>query len=116
MTLLAHRISGGVLTVTLEGVDSPALALFVAGQEVGALNRDADPVSTAISYSGPLPVEVLNDGLTILSVLRPGELDPLAQIPVAMGDILTEDQAVEMANLRAELELVKAALRRMHKR
>ncbi len=61
----------------------------------------------------PVPVDVLSDGVHVL-VLRSGTTGRvLGHLPVSAGVAASADLADEVAVLRAELEMVKAALRRL---
>ena len=110
-----YRISTGTLHVTLEAGDHPALSLVLEGREVGALNRIDGPKEGGFGYQGALPEAALRDGITILAVLVPGDPTPVLTVPIIMGEVATGDMAQEIASLRAELDLVKRALRRMHR-
>ena len=60
----------------------------------------------------PLPAEVMSEGVEVVSILD-GEGRVLETITILAGRALEGDLRAEVAALRAELDLVKRALRRM---
>lgn len=60
----------------------------------------------------PLPAEVLSDGVQVISILDDaGHL--METVTILAGRALEQDLRAEIAALRAELDLVKRALRRI---
>lgn len=66
----------------------------------------------AIPLRAAIPAAVITDGVTVLSIQVAGSTDVLAHVTLVAGDALAEDLVAEVALLRAELDLLKAAVRR----
>ena len=60
----------------------------------------------------PLPPEVLNDGVQVIA-LRDSAGETVETLTILAGRPLESDLRAEIATLRAELDLVKRALRRL---
>jgi len=110
-SLEMSRIRAGVWegVVTAEGTQPPQL-------EVVHLERVLPGLEITATEDGrwqlrqPIPPEVLGDGLQTL-VLRAGDA-VLGDVAILAGQALDEDLRAEIALLRAELDLLKAAFRR----
>lgn len=110
MQVSLETIADGRISVRVSGGAPPVLLLRIGVAEVGRLEPK---VGEPELYIGAVPMAALNKGLTVAVVTASDSLDPLLALPFLIGsDQGTIDAASELAQLRAELELLKAAFRR----
>lgn len=102
----------GIVRAT--GKDAPALEMRHAG---GVLRpRLAEPVPGKAGHwrvEVPLPAEMLEDGVQALVVADGADGQTLQVLTIMAGVPPAEDLLAEVASLRAELEVLKAAVRRL---
>ena len=115
--ILDIRLDAGTYRARLRlpghaGAEPPALELRHRGAPlpevtVSALNGQDWQVSA------PLPASLLSDGVQSLHLTTAEGAQVLHGLAIAAGAALEGDLAAEVALLRDELEIVKAALRRL---
>lgn len=98
----------------------PALEALHLGQPLGgqplgglrAVRAEADGIGWW-RLSLPLPADLLDDRLQTVVLRDVATGETLGRIAVAAGGALAGDIAAEVSGLRAELDLLKTALRRL---
>lgn len=100
--------------VRAPGKDAPAIEVRHAG---GVLRpRLAEPVPGKPGHwriEVPLPAEILEDGVRALVVADAADGQTLQVLTIMAGMPPAEDLLAEVASLRAELEVLKAAVRHL---
>ncbi len=102
--ICSGRVSGGA------GETAPDLRL-VAGEiviPVLEVVEDAD----GWAFRAPLPAELISDGAQSVLIVEAASGAQIGQFSLHVGEALAEDLRAEVAQLRAELDLLKAAFRR----
>ncbi|MCU0911122.1 MAG: hypothetical protein MUE98_07190 [Rhodobacteraceae bacterium] len=101
------RLSG------VSGTDAPRLEVTAGGASVADVQIRGDGAGAWI-VSIPIPAAVLGDGIAVFAVTEAGSSGlPLAQFALAVGEPADDDMRAELGLLRAELDLLKRALRRL---
>ncbi len=115
--LSGSGIRGGVWHGVLESAagSAPQLELVQAG------GGETSPVMVAPvagatgrwAVSAPIPVGAIREGVQTFVIAEKGAGTALAAFTIIAGEPLAEDIRAEIDLLRAELELMKTALRRL---
>jgi hypothetical protein len=115
LTLCASRLTAGVWHVLLTGPASPAPVLRAShdGQDLPDLHCAKGDAERTWRVSVPVPVAALSDGLQTV-VIHDAQNIVVAQLAILSGAPLAADLRAEIALLRAEFDLLKAAIRRDH--
>ena len=112
MSHLTHsELRNGIWTGQLEGaVDAPNVIATYQGVEIADIS--VTPLADGLwSLKLPLPLEMLSDGVhSWVNSLMTGE--KIGDFTVIAGEILAGDLQAEIAQLRAELDLLKTVVRR----
>lgn len=116
LEIVGLRIQRGVCEGRLSGGsgDMPALR-FEAGEIVWPaprLTRD----ETGWLFTQDLPAALLNDGAQAVVIVDAASGQPIGQFALSVGEALAEDLRAQVAQLRAELDLLKTAFRREMRR
>lgn len=112
--LTRTRVLAGVWEGILTGARAaPALEALLRGRPVEGLSVTAlagEPGRWAVRL--PIPAEALSDGVETLLIRDRATGETLGRVAVAAGAAADADLRSEIALLRAELDLLKAAFRR----
>lgn len=111
-SLVESCVEAGVWTAVVDG-DGSGLAVVHEGRVLQGLS--AEPCGEGQTRLRlPLPVELIGGGPRALSLAQGGASAPVAHIIIFAGPPDAGDLAAEVAMLRAELDMLRAAFRRMH--
>ena len=105
-------IRDGQIRGSFSGPETP-LSIIHNGIAVAALTL-TDRSGTTSQVSGALPASVLTSGAGAVTICD-DHGTVLATIPIVVGDVTGDDLVAEMAQLRAELDMVKTVLRDLHR-
>lgn len=110
------RVQAGVWRLVagpFDRPDPPALQALHLGVALPGLRMSPVPGDLGFwDVTLPVPAAVLSDRVQTI-LLRDAESGrTLARLSVAAGEALADDLAAEVAALRAEIEVIKAVLRR----
>jgi len=112
MSHLKHsELRNGIWSGQLKGAaDAPNVIATYQGVEIAGIS--VTPLADGLwSLKLPLPLEMLSDGVhSCLISLATGE--KTGDFTVIAGEILAGDLRAEIAQLRAELDLLKTVVRR----
>ncbi|MHA6346637.1 hypothetical protein [Roseivivax sp. CAU 1761] len=92
---------------------APEIVVTRDGRAVPGLRLAETAAPGAWTLEIPVPAAALCDGVQSFVIALAGEAAPLASFSVIAGDAAEADLRAEIALLRAELDLVKRALRRL---
>lgn len=110
--LVESRIQGGRWSglVRLVGA-SPGFAVSLDGEELAGLSEE--PAGKGlVRLTLDLPSRVISEGMRMFLVRPRGAAEPLGRFVLFAGQAIDGDALAEIALLRAELDLLKAAFRR----
>jgi hypothetical protein len=108
--LTRSRLQKGIWHASVASADQPQVSASIDG-------RDLDQITCAPGDGGQweiavsLPADMLHDGLQTV-LLRDATGAVIGQLPILAGAPLADDLRAEIALLRAELDILKAAFRR----
>ncbi len=88
------------------------IALVLAGEKVAPVHVAPGGESGLWRLEVEIPAALIEEGLRTFTIERDGRTAPLASFSILAGAPLAPDIRAELELLRAELELVKRALRR----
>lgn len=108
------------LTIT-DGVYHGALSGRSKAPQLHLKNSDVKLVDAEVTQTGahsfavriPLPADILTEGLLTLSIVDSETDAVLDTIAIITGEPLDHNLATQVNQLRAELDLVKSAIRKM---
>ncbi|MGB0498193.1 MAG: hypothetical protein ACPGID_07625 [Rubricella sp.] len=109
------RLDRGTLHATLAGVEGalpPVIELVLRNATLARMEPERLP-GGLFGLSVAVPADVLSSGVQTLILRVEGDGQVLASLPVMAGDALDFDVLAEIDLLRAELDMVKGALRRV---
>lgn len=111
MKFESHGVSGGCWNGALQAANPPAaLSVLHRGEVVAEASlRDAGPGVWAVSVS--LPPAVIDQGAHSLLLVAGDEV--LSSLALIAGTVAGDDLLAEVAQLRAELDLLKREFRRL---
>lgn len=116
MILTAIRLRGGRWHGLLEGAvgGMPRLGLWQGGRRIATpeLTPDGDTESGRYLVQAPIPAGELCDGVLTFLIRDEENGQTLAHFSLVAGGALEDDLRAELALLRDELDLLKAAFRR----
>jgi hypothetical protein len=111
--LAAVRLNAGNYEGVFEGPPDAAIEAIHNGKVVALARMVAMPDQPgAVRVTVALPPEVLSDGVQVIALRSTATGDVLDRITLMAGEGLDEDVRGEIALLRDELEMLKAAFRR----
>ncbi len=111
LTLTDLTIRRGVILARLSGSPHPpSVALVLEGTALAVAKVSADGADWHLS--APLPMDMLSDGARALALVDQDADQVLASVSVSLGEAYANDLRAEVEILRAELELLKKAVRR----
>lgn len=94
------------------GTEAPRLDVTAGGAAVPDVQVSGDGADGWI-VSVPVPAAMLGDGVAVFAVSEVGSGTVLGQFALAVGDPADDDLRAELGLLRAELDLLKRAVRRL---
>lgn len=108
-TLLESRIRAGVWHGLVRADAAPQLEVLHQGGALAGVQ--VEPAGRDWAVTAPIPAGALNEGVQAFLV-RGADGEVIASFAVSAGEALGGDPVAEIALLRAELDLLKAAFRR----
>ena len=114
MNVTIKRVHAGRIEAVLdpEGQVAPALSLCHGDDILAAVVASVEKEDGTQDLTVDIPARVISDGVVLLDIRAPGQ-PPLASVTIIAGAPLDHDLHSDVALLRAELEVVKATLRRI---
>lgn len=114
ISLIEGRLTG---TVEARAANAPAplLEVISRGQSIAMGETAPQPDSSTVSrwsYSIAIPPSVLTDGTQTLLLRELEATETLASLSIMVGEPIDQDVLAELDLLRAELDMLKAAMRR----
>lgn len=107
-------IRRGAILARLSGSSQPPrVAVVLEGTALAVAEVTADGPDWHMS--APLPMDVLSDGARALALVDQDRDEVLATLPVSLGEAYADDLRAEVEMLRAELDLLKKAVRRQNR-
>ena len=112
--VVVRQVVNGRIEAVLYAADTPPT---IELRLRGVMQSTAQPSGPALPDGGipiaaNIPVEVLSDGIHVLELATVGSSIALALVTVVAGEPLEDDLRGEVARLRAELDQVRAFLRK----
>lgn len=117
LTCRTLTLKEGKLTAIVEvepkGALMPIMELVLGNRVLGYADVQpvADEMGVHMIYVD-VPAEAMNDGIQTLILRCEGAPDAVATLPMMSGDVLPYDLTAELDLLRAELDMLKKAVRR----
>lgn len=110
--LIDSRVRDGLWTARIQGAigQTPGLELILGDRTLAQADLTQEGKDWLASCK--LPAEILSDGVHVIAVRLAGTGEMLGQIVVQLGAQLPDNLQAELALLRAELDMLKAAFRR----
>lgn len=114
--IVVRSLTSGRIDAVLYASGTPTIEVRLRGVMMGT----AQPVGGKLDDGGQpiqasVPAEVLSDGTHVIELVESGSSIALAHVTVLAGEPLEEDLRGEVARLRAELDQVRAHLRKSSK-
>ncbi|MGZ9808926.1 hypothetical protein ACXN5S_00500 [Pseudoroseicyclus sp. H15] len=109
--LIDSRLQSGIWHGEIAGPLPARLIATYLGRALDGLQ--IEPHDTGTTLRLPLPPEMISDGVQTCVIADADTGDVLASVTLVAGQMLAEDLRTEVTMLRAELDLVKAVLRRL---
>jgi hypothetical protein len=113
--LTQSRLQAGVWHCVIEAQSAPDLVASLEGRVLPGLTCRAGQAAGSWRINLPLPSEILSEGLQTI-VLRMPDGTTIGSLAILSGEALADDLRAEIALLRSELDILKAAFRRQHQR
>ena len=110
--LVLERVAAGRIEARYSGSDTPTFELRLGAECLASGAPVAHGQDEARLVSLPIPAEAINDGTTVLTLHRQGEAPALLSVLLVAGQPDPDDLSGQVAALRAEMDQVKALLRR----
>ena len=85
----------------------PKIDVLLRGRPVRGVRVDALDMENCYELSVPIPPEAVGFGTYMLLIVEQGSSKVLSRIVLSGGDLNGEDLRAEMAELRAEIDLLK---------
>ena len=89
----------------------PKIDVLLQGRPIRGVRVDALDMENCYELSVPIPPEAIGFGTYMLLIVEQGSSKVLSRIVLSGGDLNGEDLRVEMAELRAEIDLLKRLFR-----
>lgn len=102
----------GVLTGA-KGEDPPAIRVTHFDRAIEGVTLDKLPDGSGWRVKVPIPPETIADGVQTFLIRADGSDETLDSFSILAGEALSEDIRAEIELLRAELDMLKRAFRRL---
>ena len=89
----------------------PKIDVLLQGRPIRGVRVDALDMENCYELSVPIPPEAIGSGTYMLLIVEQGSSKVLSRTVLSGGDLNGEDLRVEMAELRAEIDLLKRLFR-----
>ena len=89
--------------------------VLLQGRPIHGVRVDSLNMENCYELSVPIPPEAVGFGTYMLLIVEPGSSKALLRIVLSGGDMNGEDLRAEMAELRAEIDLLKRLFRASRK-
>ena len=93
----------------------PKIDVLLQGRPIRGVRVDPLNMENCYELSVPIPPEAIGSGTYMLLIVEQGSSKVLARIVPSGGDLNGEDLRAEMAELRAEIDLLKRLFRASRK-
>ena len=93
----------------------PKIDVLLEGRTIRGVRVDPLNMENCYELSVPIPPEAIGSGTYMLLIVEQGSSKVLARIVLSGGDLNGEDLRAEMAELRAEIDLLKRLFRASRK-
>ena len=93
----------------------PKIEVLLQGSPIRGVRVDPLNMENCYELSVPIPPEAIGSGTYMLLIVEQGSSKVLARIVLSGGDLNGEDLRAEMAELRAEIDLLKRLFRASRK-
>ena len=93
----------------------PKIDVLLQGRPIRGVRVDPLNMENCYELSVPIPPEAIGSGTYMLLIVEQGSSKGLARIVLSGGDFNGEDLRAEMAELRAEIDLLKRLFRASRK-
>ena len=93
----------------------PKIDVLLQGRPIRGVRVDALDMENCYELSVPIPPEAVGFGTYMLLIVEQGSSKVLSRIVLSGGDLNGEDLRAEMAELRAEIDLLKRLFRASRK-
>ena len=93
----------------------PKINVLLQGRPVRGVRVDPLNMENCYELSVPIPPEAIGSGTYMLLIVEQGSSKVLSRIVLSGGDLNGEDLRAEMAELRAEIDLLKRLFRASRK-
>ena len=89
----------------------PKIDVLLQGRPIRGVRVDPLNMENCYELSVPIPPEAIGSGTYMLLIVEQGSSKVLSRIVLSGGDLNGEDLRAEMAELRAEIDLLKRLFR-----
>ena len=93
----------------------PKIDVLLQGRPIRGVRVDPLNMENCYELSVPIPPEAIGSGTYMLLIVEQGSSKVLSRIVLSGGDLNGEDLRAEMAELRAEIDLLKRLFRASRK-
>ena len=93
----------------------PKIEVLLQGSPIRGVRVDPLNMENCYELSVPIPPEAIGSGTYMLLIVEQGSSKVLARIVLSGGDLNGEDLRAEIAELRAEIDLLKRLFRASRK-
>ena len=93
----------------------PKIDVLLQARPIRGVRVDPLNIENCYELSVPIPPEAIGSGTYMLLIVEQGSSKVLARIVLSGGDLNGEDLRAEMAELRAEIDLLKRLFRASRK-
>lgn len=111
--LVKSSIEAGVWQGLIRGRLPETLSVSWLGQQIEGLGRAPKPEEDATLLTLPIPPQMICDGVQTCLIADAADGTLIAAFTLIAGAPLSQDIRAEMGQLRAELDLLKSAFRRL---
>ena len=94
---------------------TPKIDVLLRGRPIRGVRVDALDIENCYELSVPIPPEAVGFGTYMLLIVEQGSSKALSRIVLSGGDLNGEYLRAEMADLRAEIDLLKRLFRASRK-
>jgi hypothetical protein len=102
----------GALRARAANAPAPLLEVVARGAVVAVGDTVLPEEGVDIPFSIALPADILTDGVQTLLVRLQGDTQILGSLSIAVGEPVDQDIVAELDLLRAEIDMLKTAMRR----
>ncbi len=111
-TLTPIRLENGIWQGHLQAETEPTIEVHYLGQVLGDVRLT--PSDGGWTLSVPVPVAALSDGVHCFVIVDTMTAQKLGDFTIISGTPAADDLRAEVELLRAELDMLKRAFRRVH--